>query len=66
MEFLNLFGQYGISGLVIGALFIALWFVFREFRFMGQLHAQERERWYQAYKENTEVLRLLTGKCVKS
>jgi len=51
------FGQHGgLIGLIIGALFMALYFLVRE-------HATERKQWLEAYKENTEVLRALTGKC---
>jgi hypothetical protein len=50
------FGEHGLAGLVVGALFMALWFMLRE-------HSKEREQWLEAYKENTEVLRALTGKC---
>lgn len=65
-KLLDYFSRYGLSGLVIFALFCALWFVFREVRFINEMHAKERERWYEAYKENTEVLRLITGKCVRA
>jgi hypothetical protein len=61
----NAFGQYGLSGLVICVLFFALYLVFREQRYINEIHADERKQWLQAFKENTEVVRALTGKCIK-
>lgn len=51
--------DYGIAGLVIVALFYGLWFVMRE-------HKAERKEWLEAYKENTEVLRSFSSKCLAS
>lgn len=71
MDVLKLFDTYGLAGIVIGALFVSLWLLIKEIRNLNDTnnqridaisenHSQERERWYQAYKENTEVLRQLT------
>jgi hypothetical protein len=71
VDVLKLFDAYGLSGIVIGALFVSLWLLIKEIRNLNDTsnqridaiaenHSQERERWYQAYKENTEVLRQLT------
>jgi hypothetical protein len=56
MDKLNLFDQYGLIGLVIGALFFSLWIL---------LQIDERKSWVNALNANTEVLRQLTGQCVK-
>ena len=58
-KLLNAFGEHGLIGLVVGALFMALWFMLHE-------HSKERAQWLEAYKENTEVLRAFAGKCGKS
>jgi len=55
--------DYGLAGLVIAALFYALFFLIREQRLLHETHAAERQLWLQAYKENTEVLRGLSSKC---
>ncbi len=63
---LSAFGQYGLAGLVILALFILVGVVIREFRSINEmhnerhdkrneLHAAERREWLQLSKENLEV-----------
>jgi len=67
------FGQYGLSGLVIGALFYSNWLLIKEIKLLGvshderherrnASHALERTEWLEAYKENTEVLRAFSQK----
>ena len=69
----DVFGQYGISGLVIAALFYSNWLLIREIKLLSashderhdkrnESHAKERQEWLNAYKENTEVLRLFSSK----
>ena len=54
-KLVGVFSEHGLIGLVVGALFAALWLVVRE-------HSHERKMWLDAYKENTEVIRVLTSK----
>lgn len=72
MDILSLFNAHGLSGIVIGALFISLWLLIKEIKNLNETnnkridaiaenHCEERDRWYQAYKENTEVLRKLSN-----
>ena len=67
MDVLNAFGKFGLSGIVIGALFISLWFLIKEIKSMNESnerridsanesHSKERESWLATYKDNTEVL----------
>ena len=68
MDLTNLFqtfNVYGLSGLVIFVLFFALFIVFREQRYINDLHSEERKQWLDAYKENTEVIRALTNRCLR-
>lgn len=65
MEQLALFNQYGLIGLVIGALFFSLWILLREIKSIHLLQTDERKSWVNALNANTEVLRQLTGQCVK-
>ena len=69
----DIFGQYGISGLVIAALFYSNWLLIKEIKTLSashderhekrnESHAKERAEWLDAYKENTEVLRLFSAK----
>jgi len=70
MEIISLFQQFGLSGIVIGALFYTNWNLVKEIKGLNdahnlrheqrnELHAEERDKWLDAYKENTEVLRTL-------
>jgi hypothetical protein len=63
MDALNLFSQFGLTGIVIGALFVSLWLLVKAIQGIQGNHASERGEWLTAYKENTEVLRVLTSKC---
>lgn len=67
---LSIFGQYGLAGLVIGALFISLWLLLRSINSindahnsraesLAKAHAEERSEWLDAYKENTSVIHAL-------
>jgi len=68
MEPLNIFNQHGLSGLVIGALFVSLWYFIKEIRHLNDsnnqridkitaTHTEERESWLKAYQDNTDALR---------
>ncbi len=73
MDVLALFSQFGLHGLVIGALFISLWLLIREIKLLNESHekridavsenhSEERESWLKAYQDNTEVLRRIFEK----
>ena len=70
MEIIGLFQQFGLGGIVIGALFYTNWNLVKEIKGLNEghnarheqrnkFHAEERDKWLEAYKENTEVLRTL-------
>lgn len=65
------FSNYGLDGVVIGALFCALYLMIRELKTMNESHDKridalnnehkaERAEWIAAYKENTEIIRQLS------
>jgi len=71
-DVLSAFGQYGLAGLVILALFILVYVVLKEFRHINEmhndrhdkrneLHAGERREWLQLSKENLDVNKENTG-----
>lgn len=65
------FTNYGLDGVVIGALFCALYLLIRELKTMNVAHDDridalnsehkaERAEWITAYKDNTEIIRQLS------
>jgi hypothetical protein len=49
IEHVDSWGQYGLSGLVIAALFAFLLFLIKE-------HRAERSEWIQAYKDQSKLM----------
>lgn len=48
IDHVDTWSQFGLSGLVIAALFALIWFLVRE-------HRAERAEWISAYKSQTEL-----------
>lgn len=62
MEALSSFEKFGLTGLVIGALFISLWLLIKELKGLHVLQIEERKAWLHAFNGNTDALRNLSEK----
>ncbi|UOA08339.1 hypothetical protein [Methylobacter sp. S3L5C] len=49
IDHIDSWGQFGLSGLVIAALFAFIWFLVKE-------HKAERQEWIVAYREQTRLV----------
>ena len=49
IEQVDMWSQFGLSGMVIAALFAFVWFLVRE-------HKAERQEWIIAYREQTQLM----------
>lgn len=76
MEVLSEFSQFGLVGIVIGALFIVIWFLMREIRTIiadcnkqiaehMSAHGLERAQWLEAFRRCNDQVRDLTNKIDK-
>lgn len=49
IEQVDMWSQFGLSGMVIAALFAFVWFLVRE-------HKAERQEWITAYREQSQLM----------
>lgn len=76
MELIDIFGKFGLIGVVVGALFVQNFMLLKEIRqivadsdarikALSETHATERMQWLEAFRRNTDLLRDFTHKIDK-